>query len=509
MWKLTIEDDQGNKTVVNLVRDEYTIGRAEQNAVRLTERNISRNHARVFRTNEQWALEDLNSYNGCYVNGVRVGDPQPLQHGDLIQLGDYRLEIVDDTVAVVDDSTGEPSEPSMPRSQSLLGQPDRLVMLVGPTPGAEYQLLGERVVIGRGEECDVPINHTSVSRVHAEIRAAGNGRYELIDRESANGVRVNGVELQKALIDARDMIELGDVVLKFIPAGQIYLPGAEESQQLGAYGFVPADRVSSAPGVEARPAPSGLPTGVKIVGGIVMLALLAVLGFVATLGGNNNTAATASSGNAVDPTVSALERAKALLAKGDFEGAHQIVISEIPENSNARQSEDFKHIEARWADSLLAQADTEQDPAKKRELLDRVAKATTVDSVRRKRASSEMEALDNQVDGVAVTELPNVPRVVKTEDKPKPESTSGGLVRTNPFDSPGPTAHKAAPKPSGTTASSSTASVKDQATSGDRAKQIASKNALKAKVARGQASDQEKRLLRALCRATGDMSCAY
>jgi hypothetical protein len=34
MWKLTIEDDQANKTVVHLVRDEYTIGRAEDNAIR-------------------------------------------------------------------------------------------------------------------------------------------------------------------------------------------------------------------------------------------------------------------------------------------------------------------------------------------------------------------------------------------------------------------------------------------------------------------------------------------
>ena len=41
MWKLTIEDDQASKTVVQLVRDDYSIGRAEDNTVRLTERNIS------------------------------------------------------------------------------------------------------------------------------------------------------------------------------------------------------------------------------------------------------------------------------------------------------------------------------------------------------------------------------------------------------------------------------------------------------------------------------------
>src|SRR5688572_27281893 len=95
MWKLSIEDDQGNKTVVNLVRDEYSVGRAEENTVRLTERNISRRHAKLKRNGVGWLLEDMASYNGCFVNGVRVAEPQRLEHGDLVQLGDYRLEILD------------------------------------------------------------------------------------------------------------------------------------------------------------------------------------------------------------------------------------------------------------------------------------------------------------------------------------------------------------------------------------------------------------------------------
>ncbi len=263
------------------------------------------------------------------------------------------------------------------------------------------------------------------------------------------------------------------------------------------------------PGVEARPPAGGLPSSVKIVGGVAALGLLVVLGMVMFGGSTNGNSTAAPTGSAeVDPTIASLQHAIQLLAKGDFEGAHHIAITEIPENSNARQSDDFKHIEARWADSLLAQADTESDTAKKRDLLDRVAKAPTVDSVRRKRASTEMESLDPQGGGVAITELPSVPHAVKPGETPKKveSGSSGGLVRTNPFDSPSPTpTHHVASKP----ATTATGSVKDEATTGDRAKQIAAKNALKAKVARGQASDQEKRLLRALCRQYGDMGCAY
>ena len=98
MWKLCVEDDQTNKTAVALVRDEYSLGRAEDNAVRLTERNISRKHAVLKRNGSGWLLEDLNSYNGCYVNGVRVSGVHKLEHADLVQLGDYRLEVSDEAV---------------------------------------------------------------------------------------------------------------------------------------------------------------------------------------------------------------------------------------------------------------------------------------------------------------------------------------------------------------------------------------------------------------------------
>src|SRR3954462_11474301 len=96
MWKLTIEDDEGKRTPLPLFRDEYTIGRSEENTVRLTERNISRKHARLKKSGPGWALQDLSSYNGSFVNGTRVGGEHLLSHGDILQLGDYRLEFVDE-----------------------------------------------------------------------------------------------------------------------------------------------------------------------------------------------------------------------------------------------------------------------------------------------------------------------------------------------------------------------------------------------------------------------------
>ncbi|MBM4364541.1 MAG: FHA domain-containing protein, partial [Deltaproteobacteria bacterium] len=217
MWKLSIEDDQANQTVVDLTRGEYSIGRDSANTIRLTERNVSRKHARLVDREGGWVLEDLTSYNGCYVNGARVGGEQIVAAGDLIQLGDYRLELMDAQVSQQPDKrTTQPGR----QAQTIRELPNRLVMLSGPAVGASFPLLSRRLVIGRGEDCDLPVNDTSVSRVHAEIQAIEGGRYEVVDLESSNGVRVNGVDLKRAILEAGDVVELGDVQFRLVPAGQ-------------------------------------------------------------------------------------------------------------------------------------------------------------------------------------------------------------------------------------------------------------------------------------------------
>jgi pSer/pThr/pTyr-binding forkhead associated (FHA) protein len=510
MWKLSIEDDQTNKTVVNLVRDEYSIGRGEENTVRLTERNISRRHAKLTRNGVGWILDDLASYNGCFVNGVRVSEPQTLEHGDLVQVGDYRLEITDEQVTSA--AYSKSTAPSVPRAQSLMSQPDRLVMLAGPTPGAEFALAGKRITVGRGEECDVSVNHASVSRVHAEIHTLGDGRYEIVDRESANGLRVNGVDLKRSLLDARDTIELGDVVFKFIPAGQIYHPGAESGSQYGAAG-AQHDRHTPAPGVgmeRQSPATAGIPPILKAVAGLAFLGVLVMIGMVA-LGNRSGGAEGAATG--ADPTSQVLTEAMQLVQNGDVEGAHAKVTSQIPENSNARQSTEFKDIEARWADMLLDLASREGDPQKKRALLERVSKATSVDSVRRKRANNEIAALDQGVDPSSLPSAPKPEAVATGEPTAPPAALSGGIVRSDPFATKPPagtgkpTAKKPEPTPKPKASAETGPDVKDLAQSGDRAKLTAAKNSLKGKAASGKASDADLRMLKALCRQLGDMSC--
>ncbi len=131
MFKLTIEDDEGKTTVVPLARDEITIGRLEGNTIRLTERNVSRRHARLVRQNGALYIEDLSSFNGVRVNGAKIGSATPLREGDEVQIGDYRLGLRGErTTAPI---TDRPTMPSIPA--------------VAPPPAAPMGTVGGSVAI--------------------------------------------------------------------------------------------------------------------------------------------------------------------------------------------------------------------------------------------------------------------------------------------------------------------------------------------------------------------------
>ena len=110
MFKLVIQDDEGKTTVVPLIRDEITIGRKEGNTIRLTERNVSRRHARILRNNGEVQIEDLGSYNGIRVNNARIAERVSLRVSDQVQIGDYKLYLKAEGIEQVDDARTMPIE---------------------------------------------------------------------------------------------------------------------------------------------------------------------------------------------------------------------------------------------------------------------------------------------------------------------------------------------------------------------------------------------------------------
>jgi len=74
--------------------EELTIGRAPGCAVPLPSDNfVSLVHARVFRRDDGYWVEDLGSTNGTLVNGRRMNGAAPLRRGDRLQVGRTVLEL--------------------------------------------------------------------------------------------------------------------------------------------------------------------------------------------------------------------------------------------------------------------------------------------------------------------------------------------------------------------------------------------------------------------------------
>lgn len=246
MYKLVISDDEGKTIIVPLVRDLITVGRQDGNTIRLTERNVSRQHARLLRTETGYRIEDLDSYNGVLLNGTRVDKACDLKDGDRVGIGDYiiALKAEPDSKAVPAPDVGKRS--SAPPS-GLGSPPARLVMISAPAPGAEFSIARNQVRIGRLEELDLCISHRSISREHARITQK-DGTFEIEDLNSANGVRINGSGVRKSTLKSGDILELGQVRFRFVGPGEAYTfdPSEEEQAASGAASAGPQKRTVAA-----------------------------------------------------------------------------------------------------------------------------------------------------------------------------------------------------------------------------------------------------------------------
>ena len=83
--RLEINDGLGSR-VVPIDKPVIAIGRRNENDLRLTGSDVSRDHAEILETEGGYLLKDRGSRYGTFVNGEQVSE-KPLRHGDRIQFG--------------------------------------------------------------------------------------------------------------------------------------------------------------------------------------------------------------------------------------------------------------------------------------------------------------------------------------------------------------------------------------------------------------------------------------
>jgi adenylate cyclase len=79
-----------------------------------------------------------------------------------------------------------------------------------------FELLGDRPIsIGRAKSSNIVLDNASVSRQHAVVRSTMDGKWQIIDRSSANGVKVNGRPVTESILSANDEVLVGEYRLRF------------------------------------------------------------------------------------------------------------------------------------------------------------------------------------------------------------------------------------------------------------------------------------------------------
>ncbi len=190
----------------------WIIGRDPDEAtVVIGDPQVSRAHSQVTSTPEGFLIENLSGTNPTLLNGHALLDPQILNEGDRIKVGDSILRFSAAEEGEVDlPETEEPpleeeepydtifGEPARPRETASvdLTQTGRWLVKVitGPNTGAEISLQVDRAyLIGTDTTtCDIVLHDLSVSRQHARLIVGADETVTIEDLHSRNGVLIEG-----------------------------------------------------------------------------------------------------------------------------------------------------------------------------------------------------------------------------------------------------------------------------------------------------------------------------
>jgi pSer/pThr/pTyr-binding forkhead associated (FHA) protein len=115
-----------------------------------------------------------------------------------------------------------------------------------PHRGFRQLKLAESVTVGREDGADILLKDKAVSRLHAEIYVDGGGVH-IRDRNSSNGIRIDGKRINEAIWVPGQKLAVGPFVLELAPSSAGTSPDI----------VVPSHKPSIAPSRLAEPSPGG------------------------------------------------------------------------------------------------------------------------------------------------------------------------------------------------------------------------------------------------------------
>jgi pSer/pThr/pTyr-binding forkhead associated (FHA) protein len=172
---------------------------------------ISWRHARLAPRPDGVAVEDLDSTNGTFVDGVRIAQTTVVAAGSRLFVGETAIEVVArphvDT-AVVPGLLSADTIASVPAPV-----PKIVLEVVGPDGTSRELPLSEPLEVGRDPAVGLVLDDQLVSRRHARL-TPGAGQVTIEDLGSTNGTFVNEAPIEDATVAAQgDRIVVGKTTI--------------------------------------------------------------------------------------------------------------------------------------------------------------------------------------------------------------------------------------------------------------------------------------------------------
>lgn len=97
------------------------------------------------------------------------------------------------------------------------------IVIRGSPQGHRFFITAPEMTIGRDAAADISLVDQSISRKHAKIIKNGT-KVSIMDLNSSNGTYINDKRVapgETVVLAKEDMVKLGSLILKFLPAGEI------------------------------------------------------------------------------------------------------------------------------------------------------------------------------------------------------------------------------------------------------------------------------------------------
>jgi ABC-type multidrug transport system ATPase subunit/pSer/pThr/pTyr-binding forkhead associated (FHA) protein len=193
--------------------ESFLVGRNETADVPVLDPSCSRHHFRIARRQGRHFVEPLNERNPTYHNGRPVTNPEPVDHGSVLQAGQTRFQFL---LHAPGDSVPNP----VTLVPSVFDDSRTVMAGAGPVdeelPGLSVFVLKGTMVIGREPtRVQIHLPHPQVSRTHARISLEGKTA-TVTDLNSANGTFKNGQRITGTVpLVPGDQIDIGPFALAF------------------------------------------------------------------------------------------------------------------------------------------------------------------------------------------------------------------------------------------------------------------------------------------------------